>query len=109
MHITVPSGATVITSDLSKYLTGPKSGIKAEVEEADEEEKARDVSLHRCNAPHILGHVRSVYSVTQFQGKPWGRSESQDWKHNSLTGVESFTGKNRKILISGVHLQTSVN
>lgn len=39
MHITVPSGATVITSDLSKYLTGPKSGIKAEVEEADEEEK----------------------------------------------------------------------
>lgn len=41
MHITVPSGATVITSDLSKYLTGPKSGIKAEVEE---EEKARDMS-----------------------------------------------------------------
>lgn len=44
MHITVPSGATVITSDLSKYLTGPKSGIKAEVEEAEEKEKARDMS-----------------------------------------------------------------
>lgn len=60
MHITVPSGATVITSDLSKYLTGPKSGIKAEVEEAAEEEKARDMSLHGCDAPRILAQGDAV-------------------------------------------------
>lgn len=54
MHIIVASRATVIMNDQSKYLTGPTSGIKSE-----DEEKARDVLFHCCNAPHILTHGRA--------------------------------------------------
>lgn len=67
MHIIVPSSATVIMNDPSKYLTGPKSGIKDEIED---EEKARDMLFHCCIAPHILAHGHAAVTCRPCTALP---------------------------------------
>lgn len=60
VHITVPSGATVITSDPSKYWTGPKSGIRAEAEGEEKSERCVITPLHRCTAAPL--HLTSSHT-----------------------------------------------
>lgn len=106
MHIIVPSGATVIMNDPSKYLTGAKSGIKDEVED---EGMCYFISAMPPTFSHTDTLVSRVVRVTwQNPVVVW---DPRVGKTTVQLGVESFTGKKktRKVKISGAHLETSVN